>query len=77
MNCLICAGEALRIECLGPWEERDCTVCGRYRMADALILMLMEQGQIFDVEQTRKWLTQQRKSCVVPSINVHEALLAL
>lgn len=77
MNCLICAGEALRIECLGPWEERDCPVCGRYRMADALVLTLMEQGQIFDVEQTRKWLTQQRQNSGVPCIKIHEALLAL
>lgn len=77
MNCLICAGVASRIECLGPWEERDCPACGRYRVADALILNLMEQGQIFDVEQTRNWLAQQRLKEVVPCIRAHEALLAL
>ncbi|PTT00194.1 hypothetical protein [Pseudomonas sp. HMWF006] len=77
MICLICAGMASRIECQGPWEERDCPHCGHYRMADALILTLMEQGQIFDVAQTRNWLAQQRLNEVVPCIQAHEALLAL
>lgn len=77
MSCLICAGEALRIECPGPWEERECPSCGRYRVADALILTLMEQGQIFDVEKTRIWVTQQRQSGAIPCIEIHEALLAL
>lgn len=61
MSCLVCAGSASDIPCEGPWEEWDCTVCGRYRVADTLILTLMEQGQIFDVEMTRKWLVQQRR----------------
>lgn len=53
MNCLICVGVAERIQCSGPWEERDCPDCGRYRVSDELILTLMEQGQIFDVSKTR------------------------
>lgn len=77
MKCLICAGLASRIKCRGPWEERDCPNCGRYRMEHALILTLMEQGQIFDVKQTRAWLTQQRLIEAVPCIQAHEALLAL
>ncbi|SDV04179.1 hypothetical protein [Pseudomonas vancouverensis] len=75
MNCLICVRAAERIECDGPWEERDCPECGRYRVADALILTLMEQGQIFDVSKTRSWLDSRRKNGNVPSIEIHQALL--
>lgn len=75
MNCLICVNVAERIECQGPWEERDCPACGRYRVADALILTLMEQGQIFDVDKTRRWLDSRRKHGAVPTIEIHQALL--
>lgn len=60
MNCLICVGVAERIQGHGPWEERDCPDCGRYRVSDELILTLMEQGQIFDVAKTRGWLDSRR-----------------
>ncbi|WP_447764742.1 hypothetical protein [Pseudomonas reinekei] len=75
MSCLICAGVAERIQCHGPWEERDCPACGRYRVADALVLTLMEQGQIFDVSKTRNWLASKRKEDAIPAIEIHEALL--
>lgn len=75
MNCLICVGAAERIECLGPWEERNCPDCGRYRVADELVLALMDQGQIFDVSRTRSWLDNKRQAGVTPSIEIHEALL--
>jgi hypothetical protein len=74
MTCLICAGAAARIVCQGPWEERDCPSCGRYRVADALILTLMEQGQIFDVGKTRNWLERQRLTDTLPCIEIHMAL---
>jgi len=77
MNCLVCAGVASRITCEGPWEERDCPACGRYRVSDTLILTLMEQGQIFDVGKTRSWLALQRRRDPVPCIEAHDALLAL
>ena len=75
MNCLICVGVAQRIECQGPWEERDCPDCGRYRVSDALILALMDQGLIFDVAKTRGWLDNRRRVVAIPSIEMHEALL--
>jgi hypothetical protein len=75
MSCLICAGGAERIHCQGPWEERDCPDCGRYRVADELLLTLIEQGQIFDVGKTRGWLDSRRAEVAIPSIEVHEALL--
>lgn len=77
MSCLVCAGTALVIECRGPWEERVCSSCGHYRVADALILELMEQGQIFDVEKTRHWLSRERRYDPVPCIEIQDALLAL
>lgn len=75
MNCLICVGAAQRILCDGPWEERDCPDCGRYRVSDDLILALMDQGQIFDIAKTRGWLDTRRVDGSVPSIEVHQALL--
>lgn len=75
MNCLICVSAAERILCQGPWEERDCPECGRYRVSDELILTLMEQGQIFDISKTRFWLANQRIAAAIPSIYPHEALL--
>ncbi len=76
MSCLVCAGHASVIKCQGPWEERDCPACGHYRVADALILTLMEQGQIFDVEKTQDWLAQQRRDHPIPCIEPHDVLLA-
>ncbi|WP_150778343.1 hypothetical protein [Pseudomonas fluorescens] len=75
MNCLICVGVAQRIECQGPWEERDCPECGRYRVSDQLILALIDQGLIFDVAKTRGWLDDRRREVAIPSIEIHEALL--
>lgn len=75
MNCLICVGTAQRVVCDGPWEERDCPECGRYRISDELILALMDQGQIFDVLKTRGWLDTRRTEGVLPCIQTHEGLL--
>lgn len=75
MVCLICAGVAERVQCHGPWEERNCPECGRYRISDQLILDLMDQGQIFDVSRTRGWLESRRSKGVVPTIDIDEALL--
>lgn len=75
MNCLVCVGAASRIACEGPWEERDCPVCGHYRVEDDLVLSLMDQGQIFDVEKTRTWIIRQRKNQPIPCIGANDALL--
>lgn len=75
MNCLICVGVAQRIQCDGPWEERDCPDCGRYRVSDELILALIDQGQIFDVSKTRDMLNGRRLEDAIPTIEIHEALL--
>lgn len=75
MNCLICVSAAERIQCRGPWEERNCPDCGRYRVADELILALIDQGQIFDVAKTRGWLDSQRMQVAIPAIVKSEALL--
>ena len=75
MNCLICAGAAERFLCDGPWEERDCPECGRYRISDELILALMDQGQIFDVLKVRGWLDTRRTEGFLPCIQSPEGLL--
>lgn len=76
MSCLVCAGRAETIEAQ-DWEERQCDRCGHYRMSKALILYLMEQGQIFDVEKMRLWLEHQRAVEAIPTVELHEALLKL
>lgn len=75
MSCLICAGSAESIQVGGDFEERDCPSCGHYQISRALVLMLMEQGQIFDVSKMRSWLTEKRKLVDIPAIEIHEALL--
>ena len=76
MSCLICAGNAETIERVQGWEERRCSECGRYRMSQALVLTLMDQGQIFDEEKMRRWLKAQRCAVPVPCIDAPEAQLA-
>jgi hypothetical protein len=68
-------GAAERVMCEGPWEERDCPECGRYRISDELILVLMDQGQIFDVLKTRRWLDTRRTEGFLPCIQSPEGLL--
>lgn len=75
MSCLICAGPAKTILEGEDVEERNCTSCGHYRISSALVLMLMEQGQIFDVHKMRVWLAERRELVDVPLIQIHEALL--
>ncbi|MFJ4349234.1 hypothetical protein [Pseudomonas sp. NPDC089401] len=75
MSCLICAGHAESIDCLAGWEERKCAQCGCYRMSQALILSMMDEGQIFDAEKMRQWLQLQRSVEAIPTIAVHEAIL--
>lgn len=75
MSCLICAGQAESIECASGWEERRCSACGCYRMSQALVLMMMEEGQIFDSAKMRAWLHDRRIAVPVPSIEMHEAIL--
>jgi len=65
------------MEMLSTRVETDCPACGHYRVSDALVLTLMEQGQIFDVSKTRIWLASKRKEEAIPTIEIHEALLVL
>lgn len=68
-------GVAERVMCDGPWEERDCPVCGRYRISDDLILALMDQGHIFDVLKVRGWLDMRLTDGFLPCIKSPEGLL--
>ncbi len=76
MKCLICAGSAAHIQSSTGFEGRYCPLCGRYHISSDLVLILMEQGQIFDVDKMRIWLAERRKLVAIPVIEVHEALLA-
>ncbi|WP_296268040.1 hypothetical protein [Pseudomonas sp. UBA6562] len=44
-------------------------------MSQALILQMMEEGQIFDSSKMRAWLTRQRSLVAVPSIEFSHAIL--
>lgn len=75
MSCLICAGQAESMQCASGWEQRQCERCGCYRMSQALILQMMEEGQIFDSNKMRTWLHGQRGRVAVPSIEFRQAIL--
>jgi len=75
MSCLICAGHAQSIECAAGWEERECSECGCYRMSQALILSMMEEGQIFDAGKMRQWLKLRRSGAAIPFIDAGVAIL--
>ena len=75
MSCLICAGSAVSVQCTVGWEERNCPRCGCYRMSQALIASMMEEGQIFDAEKMRHWLGTCRDVAAVPTIEAHQAIL--
>ena len=77
MSCLICAGQAESVECTGGWEERHCSQCGCYRMSQTLILVMMEEGQIFDTERMRARLVSRRELMPIPTIDHSQAILAL
>jgi len=77
MSCLICAGQAETVECPSGWEERRCSRCGCYRMSQALILVMMEEGQIFDTERMRQWLATRSDQGSIPSIDQSQAILAI
>lgn len=74
MNCLICVGQAESVECANGWHERFCLHCGRYRMSQALILLMMDEGQIFDTGKMRIWLDKQRDFEEIPTIGLSEAI---
>ena len=75
MTCLICAGPAEEVVRHDQWEERKCSDCGHYRIANSLVLALMDQGQIFDVEKARAWLSENRKASQIPHLESVRGLL--
>lgn len=75
MSCLICAGHAQSIDCPAGWEERSCPACGDYQMSHALIMMMMEEGLIFDTRRMREWLNRRRRVTLKPTVDVLEAIL--
>lgn len=77
MTCLICAGPAEEVARHDDWEERRCSECGHYRMANSLVHALMDQGQIFDVEKAREWLSMNRKGAQIPHIDSVNGLLRM
>ncbi|MFZ5937551.1 MULTISPECIES: hypothetical protein [Pseudomonas] len=46
-------------------------------MSKSLILLMMEEGQIFDTERMREWLVSRRDVMPVPSIDHGQAILML
>jgi len=75
MTCLICAGPAEEIACPSQWEERRCAVCGRYRISNALVRTLMDNGQIFDLVKAREWLKRNGTLHDIPKLVSADRLL--
>lgn len=76
MNCLICTELAERFASCDQWEERVCPNCGHYKISLHLISAMIDQGQIFDIHQTREWLVMERISTPAPAICLENVILA-
>ncbi|WP_369986773.1 hypothetical protein [Pseudomonas xanthosomatis] len=44
-------------------------------MSQALVLWMMDEGQIFDAQRMRDWLAGRRVEGEVPVIELHEAIV--
>jgi len=44
-------------------------------MSQTLVLVMMEEGQIFDTLRMREWLTTRRSCVSIPAIEPHHAIL--
>jgi len=75
MRCLICMEIAERFPSCDQWEERVCPQCGHYKISIPLITAMVEQGQIFDRDAMRAWLTKERVMSPAPVICFDNVLL--
>jgi len=44
-------------------------------MSHALIMMMMEEGLIFETRRMREWLNRRRRVTLKPTVDVLEAIL--
>ena len=68
MSCLICGQGTCSQRSLGDWEECCCVACGHYRVSRNLLIIMEIQGLVFNVEQTRTWLSTLQKIDPIPGI---------
>lgn len=73
MKCLICGESSAGIDSEGDYEERACPRCGHYRISSAALLLMKAHGWRFDVELTRKWITEHQGTGFIPTIDSNHA----
>jgi hypothetical protein len=74
MTCLICGESAAVIETDGEYEERTCPTCGHCRITGAALVLMKTHGRHFDIELTRKRITEHQASGFIPTIDSHLAV---
>jgi hypothetical protein len=73
MNCLICGDPATEIDSDGDYQERACARCGHYRISGTALVLMKAHGWHFDVELTRKWITEHQGTGIIPTIDPNHA----
>jgi hypothetical protein len=61
MKCFICEGAASIVEAGHDIRGADCSDCGAYLVAGALLAEQVINKLTFNVEKTREWLSEQRR----------------
>jgi len=73
MKCLICGEPTSGVDTEGDHEERVCPACGHYRISGSALVLMKAHGWHFDVELTRKWITEHQATGIIPTIDSHQA----
>lgn len=74
MTCLICGETAAVFETDGEYEERICPSCGHCRITGAALVLMKTHGRYFDIELTRKWITEHQGIGFIPTIDSRQAV---
>lgn len=70
MKCFVCNADAEEGAILGDWLHITCPECGEYAVSGSMERML--ENRKLDVDRTREWLRQDRRSgSTVPLLTTH------
>jgi DNA-directed RNA polymerase subunit RPC12/RpoP len=72
MTCLICGESAAVVETDGEYEERTCPSCGH--CTGAALVLMKTHGWYFDIELTRRWITEHQRIEFIPTIDSRQAV---
>lgn len=73
MTCMICDEPVTAVDVVDGCLELVCSKCGHYRFTGSAIAFMDKNGWRFDVELSRRWLSQQQGSGTIPTIDSSQA----